>query len=1270
MKRLVAFIYFSLLGLMAFTVKGQDHCGFDEMHKSRMENDEEYRKYINDLESKIKTNTKLHKTNYRSQPPVYDVPVVVHVIHLGEAIGTGTNISDAQIKGAIQTLNNEFRNVNGTGVDMQINFCLAARDPNGNPSSGINRVNGTVIPNFSTGGINNFYYNTCANEKAVKDLSRWPFESYLNIWVVSKICGGSISGYATGQTGSVYNGISILSSQMSASKVTLAHEVGHMFNLYHTFNGDGTNVTQGGIHYCPTDTSCADNGDRICDTPPHKQGDFGSFNPCTSNGIWDNSRYNIMSYSFVYSGNFNTGNMRFTQGQKDRVRAVLLAIAYHPYVFSNGCTPATPNDASVQSISYPLQTTYTSECTAPYQIIPKVNIKNFGSNVLTSLKIHYKLDNNSIDNYEWIGTLAPNASTQVTLPGIDISEGAHNLLVYNSNPNQMQDGNVINDSVMFNFNYQSVPSLELSSIVTNPSCFSGQDGMATVLAKSKIEIKEDWESPSDWTIANGSEVNHWVIGSATSNGGTKSIYISKDNINNTYNTYTTSIVHFYKDFYFPPGATNIKIKFDWKGEGQFSNVPGGVDYMRVYLIPVDQVVQPLFRILSPPHLGSYHSQLVYRTDSIIGIDSIAGSFKRLVFSWRNDYDYGGPSPASVDNIVVSYELPNTFSYTWNTIPVQTNATATGLTPNEYQVSVTDASGCSSTLSINVQQPAPVIATITANGPLSFCHGGAVTLSANEATSYLWSNGEVTRDILVASTGNYTVTITDGNGCTSASTITSVHVVDQIVSTVSSNGPLTFCQGGSVTLKSNNAASYLWNNGATTREIEVGTAGDYQVTITDENGCTGISNITSVNVHEQPLATITPNSETTFCEGGTLILSANIGTTYLWSNDSITQNIAVTTSGVYKLTITNENGCTGISNTIEVNVKKIPSFPEPIMGEHNGVCANSIKQYSIPLDDNASYYWVPPSGATIIQGQATNQISLQFSPIFKNGTLGVVKYNECGVSPIRKLLINSTPAIPTSISGSAYSNCNTTSVYKTNKVVGANTYTWSTNIVGAVITSFPSPNDTMVNIAFPTFASGSISVVANNNCGSSPMRTINVIGTPPAAYKIYGAVNPCAGTLQNYYIAKIPGVTSYEWTVPSGSVITNGAGTNTIQVLIGNSAGDITVSGVNACGVGSPKKISLSDPCNNLTNRTQSASELNIFPNPTNSTFQLAFNGIEASTANFQIFDLSGNAIQSTLVDYNKGLNVFTFDLSQYNNGMYFVKFTLSNQAQTIKVIKQ
>ena len=140
---------------------------------------------------------------------------------------------------------------------------------------------------------------------------------------------------------------------------------------------------------------------------------------------------------------------------------------------------------------------------------------------------------------------------------MEIANGNHNLLMYISNPNHLQDGYINNDSLSFDFNYKSIPTLELKGDVTNVSCFGGQDGMASVFAKTKVEIKEDWETSTDWNIVNGSEVNHWVIGSATANGGNKSIYISKDNTNNTYNTYTSSIVHFYKDFYFPHGATNI-----------------------------------------------------------------------------------------------------------------------------------------------------------------------------------------------------------------------------------------------------------------------------------------------------------------------------------------------------------------------------------------------------------------------------------------------------------------------------------------------------------------------------------------------------------------------------------------------------------------------------------------------------------------------------------------------------------------------------------------
>lgn len=1268
MKKIIAIAYFILVSGFVYYLNAQEHCGFDVLHATRMANDENYRKQMNDMEFKIKAILNSQKQNYRSQSPIYDVPVVVHVIHLGEAIGTGTNISDAQIKGAIQTLNNEFRNSNGTGVDMQINFCLAVRDPYGNPSTGINRVNGTVVPKYSIGGISNPYYNTCGNEKAVKDLSKWPFESYLNIWVVSKICGGNISGYATFQSGSVYDGVVILSTQITATKITLTHEVGHMFNLFHTFNGDGTIVTIPGPHFCPADTACSDNGDRVCDTPPHKQGDYGLTNPCTPNGTWDNSRYNFMSYSFVYSGNFTTGNMRFTQGQKDRARAVLLAIAYHPYVFSNGCTPVTLNDAAIQSVSYPLQSTYTYECIAPYHLIPKVNVKNFGSNVLTSVVINYKLDNGALNFYEWNGILGSNASTQIALPAIEIANGNHSLLMYISNPNHLQDGYINNDTLSFDFNYKSIPSLELKGDVTNVSCFGGQDGMASVFAKTKVEIKEDWETSTDWNIVNGSEVNHWVIGTATSNGGNKSIYISKDNTNNTYNTYTSSIVHFYKDFYFPPGATNIKIKFDWKGEGEFSNVPGGVDYMRVFLIPADQVVQPLFQILSPPYLGSYHSQATYTTDSITGIDNIAGSSKRLVFSWRNNYDYGNQAPASVDNIIVSYELPNTYSYIWNSNPLHAEPNLINLSANEYQVSVSDDNGCSASLSLNVLQPDPIQAAITANGPTTFCHGGKVVLSANDAEHFMWNNGSTTQDIVVESTGDYVVTITDANGCTAVSSVTSVQVHDQILSTILASGPTTFCQGENVMLKSELASTYLWNTGATTQEINVATSGNYQVSITDINGCIGISPVTAVIVHELPIAEIGASSETAFCQGNSVILSSNLATSYLWNNGSIDQQINVTTSGQFIVTITDENGCNGISDPVLVTVNQAPPMPEPIVGESSAVCANSIKQYSVPSINNTYYHWTPPTGASIIQGQATNQITLQFGPSFKNGTLSVVMYNDCGLSPIRKLVINSVPTIPTSISGSAYSNCNTTSVYKTNKIIGASSYTWSTNILGAVINSNLSPGDTMMTISFPSFITGTISVVAVNSCGSSPVRTINVIGTPPTASKIFGVTNPCAGTLQNYYIAKIPGATSYEWTVPSGCVITSGANTNIIQVLIGNSAGDITVSGVNACGPGVPKKLTLPIPCSSLTSRKIASPGLNIFPNPTSGTIQISFIGLEAAVGIFQFINIDGIVLDSKIVEYSKGLNEMSYDLSPFGKGVYLIQFISKHETQTVKVI--
>ncbi|HZV44268.1 MAG TPA: M12 family metallo-peptidase, partial [Saprospiraceae bacterium] len=113
---------------------------------------------------------------------------------------------------------------------------------------------------------------------------KWPTWDYYNIWVVHDIC-GSIAGYAYYPNGGEYDGTVIDIVSMKYESGVLAHEIGHGFNLKHTFSGDDNNE-------CPINDDCLEDGDEICDTPPHRTNDCGTNNPCSSEGIWLNSKYN------------------------------------------------------------------------------------------------------------------------------------------------------------------------------------------------------------------------------------------------------------------------------------------------------------------------------------------------------------------------------------------------------------------------------------------------------------------------------------------------------------------------------------------------------------------------------------------------------------------------------------------------------------------------------------------------------------------------------------------------------------------------------------------------------------------------------------------------------------------------------------------------------------------------------------------------------------------------------------------------------------------
>lgn len=314
-----------------------DPCATDKVHQFLMSTNPKYSAAIKQRNHAI--DSLRNAQNYIRSAALfqYTIPVVVHVIHLGETVGVGSNISDAQIIWAIDGLNDRFSNTPpyNTSLDIEIDFCLATSDPYGLPTSGINRVNGTSVANFSTDGIRIGGLCDNPNEEAVKDLSRWPIYDYYNIWVVHTIC-GDYNGYARFPGGPEnLDGLVIIASKMTEDATTLVHEVGHGLDLYHTFQGESGSGNCPEDYNCPASNGdCWQQGDMLCDTPPHKHCDCGEENPCDDEENWDNSRYNYMSYCFNPDQ-----RTRFTPQQKVRMRITMEMFPRSALIESHGCEP-------------------------------------------------------------------------------------------------------------------------------------------------------------------------------------------------------------------------------------------------------------------------------------------------------------------------------------------------------------------------------------------------------------------------------------------------------------------------------------------------------------------------------------------------------------------------------------------------------------------------------------------------------------------------------------------------------------------------------------------------------------------------------------------------------------------------------------------------------------------------------------------------------------------------------------------------------------------
>ncbi|GAB2772878.1 hypothetical protein GCM10027275_14780 [Rhabdobacter roseus] len=253
------------------------------------------------------------KGRLSAEDPVLVVPVIFHIAHRGEALGSGSNLSEGRIQAALAILNNIFRarGKYASANDTRIEFVLAN-------CSGIDRADASGVPNFLNLGVNYYDYNQIQQVTALFGTYQ---DKVVNIYVSHSISGASGFAYYGGDifitTGEFPN-----ATGYNASARVFAHEMGHSLFLHHTFQGDNScsgcpseNVI------CPVNTNPLTDGDQVADTSPHRVQDLGfdtpetALNPCTDAPFGIGTIRNHMAYG-------NNAD-RFTPGQIARMRFFL-----------------------------------------------------------------------------------------------------------------------------------------------------------------------------------------------------------------------------------------------------------------------------------------------------------------------------------------------------------------------------------------------------------------------------------------------------------------------------------------------------------------------------------------------------------------------------------------------------------------------------------------------------------------------------------------------------------------------------------------------------------------------------------------------------------------------------------------------------------------------------------------------------------------------------------------------------------------------------------
>ncbi|HSY75245.1 MAG TPA: T9SS type A sorting domain-containing protein, partial [Bacteroidia bacterium] len=630
-----------------------------------------------------------------------------------------------------------------------------------------------------------------------------------------------------------------------------------------------------------------------------------------------------------------------------------------------------------------------------------------------------------------------------------------------------------------------------------------------------------------------------------------------------------------------------------------------------------------------------------------------------------------------------------YTYSWNTIPVQNTQNASALASGNYTVTVTDSNKCTATGTVSIAaSTAPSVSVKVTPGNCG-THNGVATATTTGGTSpyrYSWNNGDTipTADSLAA--GVYIITVTDKNGCSSfkAVTVSDTNGPSLAVNSVTQNK----CYGQSMGAISVTASggkspySYSWSNSATTTSISNLSAGPYQITVTDKNGCTVVK---TINITAPLAIGLTTATTQAGCgsSNGDASVSASGGTvpySYLWSTSGTSSSVSNVSAGTYQVVVTDKNGC---KDSVDASVSNAAGPVVKITSVTDNNCSTGTMG-SISISDSGgttpyTYSW--SNGATTSNITNLNAGVYNITVTDAGGCKGTANTKVTEVQPPAISICMVTVDPPTNHNEIIWNKT------ATKKIARYNIYKETTspgvfNKIGSV------PVDSQCvyidSLSNALVRSWRYEISQVDSCGdesplSLPHKTMHLTISPGVGNQFNLIWDNYQGLTFGYYII-------YRDSVPGKASDSVGWITNSGIYTYTDIVPTLTHSWYYHMGIDNPggctpaiEAINYNSSKSNTGNVTVSGipqvdAELNsleVYPNPTTGMVNMSISlAGEKQNVGIRVINTMGQVLWNSKYNNVSGSLKKQIDLSAYSKGIYIVQVTTDNGVMFRKVVIQ